>query len=76
MFFSVSASSQTGLDYYVDPVTGESAWEKPAKFAWKEAQSNEHNTAFYYNEVTKESSWDKPEMLSWTKVKIENPGDL
>jgi hypothetical protein len=44
--------SASGHKYWIDPATGESSWERPAAYAWKEEPSAEHaGHSYYYNTV-------------------------
>ena len=44
--------SASGHKYWIDPATGESSWERPAAYAWKEEPSAEHaGHSYYYNPV-------------------------
>lgn len=41
-----------GHTYYVDPVTNEASWEKPARFAWQEVESDKHaGRTYWFNTV-------------------------
>lgn len=49
-----------GNRFFIDPKTGESSWDRPAKAGWVEVHSEEHNRPYYYNNVTHEVLWEKP----------------
>lgn len=53
----------SGLNYYLNSVTGESTWTKPevhAESSWIEKYDDSSGRSYYYNSVTYETVWDRP----------------
>jgi hypothetical protein len=48
--------SKSGHLYWLDPETGDTTWERPAAYSWKEEPSNEHaGHTYFYNMVRQRS---------------------
>lgn len=61
----------TGLDYYHNPATNETRWDRPEDFrdsiteanAWVTFYDDDAQKYYYYNSVTEETSWEMPPEL-------------
>ncbi len=60
----------TNKPYYLDPKSGETAWEFPGD--WKQVESETHDRPYYHNAESGESTWEKPEVLGWRRAKVND----